>query len=118
MQGQGVDPYIPPDKQKHTERLKTCVPRGRIPKGLTVKERMRRKLHTKKGRRIYSKRKEIPEPVFGQVKQGRGFRQFLLRGVRKVRCEWSLICTTNNVLKLFAAGGLALITLDRSGSIG
>jgi transposase len=108
-QGKGVDPYIPPDKQKHIERLKTCAPRGRIPKGLSVNELMRRKLRTKKGRRIYGKRKEVPEPVFGQVKQGRGFRQFLLRGLRKVRCEWSLICTTNNLLKLFAAGGLALI---------
>jgi Transposase DDE domain len=43
------------------------------------------------------------EPVFGQIKQGRGFRQFLLRGLCKVRGEWALICTTHNVLKLWTA---------------
>ena len=41
------------------------------------------------------------EPVFGQIKQARGFRQFLLRGVKKVRAEWAMICTTHNLLKLF-----------------
>jgi hypothetical protein len=45
----------------------------------------------------------IVEPVFGQIKQGRGFRQFLLRGMRKVRGEWALICTTHNVRKLWTA---------------
>ena len=44
------------------------------------------------------------EPVFGQIKQGRGFRQFLLRGLEKVQGEWSLICTTHNLLKLFRHG--------------
>jgi len=44
--------------------------------------------------------------------------EFLLRGIRKVQCEWSLICATKNLLRLFAAGGLALITLDSGGSIG
>jgi hypothetical protein len=44
------------------------------------------------------------EPVFGQIKQGRGFRQFLLRGIRKVKGEWALVCMTHNVLRLYAAG--------------
>ena len=44
---------------------------------------------------------ETVEPVFGQIKQGRGFRQFLLRGLEKVQGEWSLICTSHNLLKLF-----------------
>ena len=44
---------------------------------------------------------ETVEPVFGQIKQSRGFRQFLLRGLEKVQSEWSLICTTHNLLKLF-----------------
>ena len=44
---------------------------------------------------------ETVEPVFGQIKQGRGFRQFLLRGLEKVQGEWSLICTRHNLLKLF-----------------
>jgi len=46
-------------------------------------------------------RKQVVEPVFGQIKQARGFRQFLLRGVKKVRAEWAMICTTHNLLKLF-----------------
>lgn len=68
---------------------------------LTVRDRMARKLTMRRGRAICACRKKIVEPVFGQVKQGRGFPQFLLRGVRKVRGEWSLICTTHNLLKLW-----------------
>jgi transposase len=95
----GVDSYIPPDRQKHGE-VRPTPARGPIPKNATAKERMRRKLRTRKGRRIYARRKAIVEPVFGQIK-GRGFRQFLLRGERKVRGEWSLICMTHNLLKLY-----------------
>lgn len=83
------------------------APRGRIPTGLSLRERMRRKLRTVKGKRCYAKRKAIVEPVIGQIKQARGFRQFLLRGVTKVQTEWSLICTTHNLLKLWQAGALA-----------
>jgi hypothetical protein len=60
---------------------------------------MRRKLQTKVGAAIYSKRKTV-EPVFGQIKQARGFRQFLLRGLQKVQGEWTLVCLTHNILKL------------------
>lgn len=98
----GVDVYMPPDKIKHTSTLLPS-PRGRIPKGLSLPDRMRRKLRTKKGRRCYGLRKELSEPVFGQIKQARGFRQFLLRGKEKVSGEWHLICTGHNVLKLFGA---------------
>jgi transposase len=101
MEREGVEAYIPPDKQRHTETL-PAAPRGRIPNGLSLKERMRRKLRTKKGQSIYSKRKVSVEPVFGQIKQARGFRQFLLRGLRKVSAEWRLICLTHNLLKLYA----------------
>jgi hypothetical protein len=48
----------------------------------------------------YRLRKQVVEPVFGQIKQARGFRQFLLRGVEKVRAEWAMICTAHNLLKL------------------
>ncbi|MGA8586950.1 MAG: transposase, partial [Roseiarcus sp.] len=48
----------------------------------------------------YRLRKQLPEPVFGQIKQARGFRQFLLRGVEKVANEWGLVCLTHNILKL------------------
>jgi hypothetical protein len=65
-----------------------------------AKDRMRRKLQTKIGQAIYAARKAIVEPVFGQIKHARGFRQFLLRGEEKVRAEWALVCTGHNVLKL------------------
>jgi transposase len=48
----------------------------------------------------YRLRKQLPEPVFGQIKQARGFRQFLLRGIDKVRAEWAIVCTVHNLLKL------------------
>ena len=62
---------------------------------------MRRNLQTKRGRKRYVLRMATVEPVFGQIKQGRGFREFLLRGLEKVQGEWSLICTGHNLLKLF-----------------
>ena len=96
----GIEAYVPPDKQRHTDSVDPA-PRGRIPKSLSLKGRMRRKLRTKKGRLAYAKRKETVEPVFGQQKQARGFRQFLMRGLKKVKTEWSLICTTHNILKLW-----------------
>ena len=65
---------------------------------------MRRKLQTKRGRQRYALRMETVEPVFGQIKQGRGFRQFLLRGLAKVNREWLLICAGHNLLKLFRFG--------------
>ncbi len=98
----GIDPYLPPDKIKHKDKT-LAAPRGRIPNGLSIADRMRRKLRTKRGRARYGLRKEIVEPVFGQIKQARGFRQFLLRGKKKVSGEWRLICTGHNILKLFTA---------------
>jgi len=98
----GCRPLIPPDRQPHG-RAVPAAPRGRIPTGLSVADRMRRTLRTKRGRRRYATRKVTVEPAFGQIKQGRGFRQFLLRGHHQVRGEWALICTTYNVLKLWRA---------------
>lgn len=98
----GVDVYIPPDKTNHTDK-NIAMPRGRIPNGLSLADRMRRKLRTKRGREHYGLRKELSEPVFGQIKQARGFRQFLMRGKKKVKGEWCFICTGHNLLKLFAA---------------
>ena len=65
---------------------------------------MARKLRTQKGRATYSKRKQIVEPVFGQIKEARGFRRFSLRGLENVTCEWDLVCLTHNLLKLFRSG--------------
>jgi transposase len=96
----GVEVFVPPERLKHGEKLPPA-PRGRIPEGLSAKDLARRKLQTVRGRLIYAKRKTIVEPVFGQIKQARGFRQFLMRGIAKVKGEWSLICTTSNLLKLW-----------------
>lgn len=60
---------------------------------------MRRKLKTKVGAAIDARRKAIVEPVFGQIKEARGFRRFSLRGLVKVAAEWSLVCLTPNILK-------------------
>ena len=100
LQAMGADPFIAPEKTRHGHQPPPA-PRGRIPKGLSPRDRMRRKLQTKRGRQRYALRMGTVEPVFGQIKQGRGFRQFLLRGLEKVNGEWSLICTTHNLLKLF-----------------
>jgi Transposase DDE domain len=104
----GLDVYIPPDKTCHTRKMQ-AAPRGRIPNDLSIADRMRRKLKTKLGRKRYGLRKELPEPVFGQIKQVRGFRQFLLRGKQKVRGEWRFICTGHNLLKLFTARSARLV---------
>jgi hypothetical protein len=99
-----IDAYISTRKQKHGERPGPC-PRGPLPKTATMVDRMSRKLHTKAGAAVYAARKGIVEPVIGQIKQARGFRQFLLRGFEKVQGEWSLVCTTHNILKLYRLCG-------------
>jgi transposase len=99
-----IDAYISTRKQKHGERPGPC-PRGPLPKTATVIDRMSRKLHAKTGAAVYAARKGIVEPVIGQIKQARGFRQFLLRGFEKVQGEWSLVCTTHNILKLYRLCG-------------
>jgi transposase len=93
-----MEGFVATEKQKHSERTEPC-PRGPLPKDASRVERMERKLKTKVGAAIYARRKCIVEPVFGQIKQARGFRQFLLRGLEKVRGEWALICMTHNILK-------------------
>jgi transposase len=95
-----VNGYIATERQKHDEYKEAC-PKGPLPKGATRVDRMRRKLKTKAGKTVYAARKAIVEPVFGQIKQARGFRQFLMRGIDKVRGEWSLVCLTHNVLKMY-----------------
>ena len=99
----GIEPLIPPDRMRHNVWV-SPAPRGRIPADLSIAGRMRRKLRTKRGRGRYKLRMETVEPVFGQIKQGRGFRQFLLRGIHKISQEWQLICTGHNLMKLFRNG--------------
>ncbi len=105
LKEQNIDAYIATGRQKHGAP-KPAAPRGRIPKNFSVQERMRRKLRTVKGRATYSRRKAIVEPVFGQIKEPRGFRRFLMRGMEAVRCEWRIICAGHNILKLHRSGRL------------
>jgi len=97
-----IEGFIAAGQQKHGEFRPPCK-RGPLPKGATRVDRMRRKLQTKVGKAVYAARKCVVEPVFGQIKQARGFRQFLLRGIRKVKGEWALVCLTHNILRLYAA---------------
>jgi transposase len=98
--------YIATGRLKHHEQV-APAPKGRLPAGLSAKEKMARKLRTKKGRAEYARRKAIVEPPFGQIKHCRGFRQFLLRGLQKMQAEWNLVCLTHNLLKLFRSSPFA-----------
>jgi transposase len=102
LERRGIDAYIATGRQKHDEWL-APAPRGRPPSGLTRRDRMARKLRTLAGRAVYARRKAIVEPVFGQIKHARRFRQFLRRGWTAVRQEWALVCTVHNLLKLHLA---------------
>jgi transposase len=102
--GTRIDAYISTRKQKHGARLDPC-PRGPLPRTATIVDRMARKLQTKAGAAAYAARKGMVEPVIGQIKHARGFRQFLLRGFEKVQGEWALVCTTHNILKLYRLCG-------------
>src|SRR6266404_4882704 len=97
-----IEGFIATGKQKHGEH-RLPAQRGPLPQDATKVDRMKRKLQTKMGRAVYAARKCVVEPVFGQIKQARGFRQFLLRGKEKVKGEWALLCLTENVLRLYAA---------------
>ena len=70
----------------------------------TAQERMAANVRTPEGQAVYARRKVIVEPVFGQSKEARGFRRFLLRGLEKIRGEWRLVCLTHNLLKLWRYG--------------
>jgi transposase len=103
LQAEEIDAYIATEKQKHSDPQIPC-PRGRIPNAATVTDRMTRRLQTVKGRATYKLRKQIIEPVFGQIKAARSFDRFSFRGLEPVRDEWGLVCTVHNLLKLFRSG--------------
>jgi transposase len=115
----GIDLYVKPDSgpKKYQQPATACPPGppglrrkkwrlrcGYDAQGVARIEPLRAKLATAEGQAIYQKRREIVEPVFGQIKQCRGLRQFLLRGLDQTRAEWKLICLTHNLLKLHRAG--------------
>lgn len=79
------------------------APRGRIPGSMSSRDRMERKLLTKRGRELYRKRSQTVEPVFGQIKDARGCDRFMRRGIQACASEWKLICATHNLLKMWRA---------------
>jgi len=115
----GVELLVPPDRQK---REATKEGTGEViqepaegppsaevssdvaPAQASVADAMRQKLRSPEGNAVYKMRKAVVEPVFGQIKERRGFRRFLFRGLKKVEAEWQIICLTHNLLKLFRAG--------------
>jgi transposase len=92
-----VTPYLSPGRIRHGE---TDPVAGRVLKHKPLMQAMADKIRRAGRRSRYRLRKQVVEPVFGQIKQARGFRQFLLRGVHKVQAEWSMLCTAHNLLKL------------------
>lgn len=100
LEGKGVRGYVATGKQGHNKASPTA---SKSPKPGTHRHRMQLRLRRGGWRSRFRLRKQTVEPVFGQVKQARGFRQFLLRGLDNVRGEWSLVCTAHNLLKLAAA---------------
>jgi transposase len=105
-EGRALDAHIAVERDRHGAPM-MGPPRGRIPKGLSVADRMRRRLRTKAGRAIYAQRKVTVEPVIGQIK-GRGFRRFSLRGMTGAKGEFQLVCAVHNLVKLWRTGGARL----------
>jgi hypothetical protein len=100
---EGPQVFCAVEKSSHGRKLddlRKKPPMGRPPSNMTGKEKMARKLKTKKGKSIYKKRKETVEPVIGIIKHIMGFRQFMLRGIEKVNTEWTLVMTAYNFKKL------------------
>ena len=101
-----ITPYISLGKEKHNqaleERFKEEEPLAQNP---TAVEQMKHRLQTKEGKQIYAQRKSTVEPVFGVIKHVMGFRQFMLRGFKKAKGEWSLICIAYNLKRLHTIKG-------------
>jgi len=98
-----IEAFIPPDRPKHSDSP-PAAPRGRIPKALGLKDRMRRFLRTRRGRMVYGRRKAIVEPPIGLIKRVLGFRRFNLRGHQHARDEWRFEATVYNAMRLFWTG--------------
>ena len=99
--------FIATGRVKHGERVPD-VPRGRIPANATLRERMARKLKTKKGRAVYARRKAIVEPVFGQIHTRQG-KFVLLRGLEQAAHEWDLMAACHNLMKLHSMQTRAIL---------
>jgi hypothetical protein len=102
-----VELYVPPDRESRTTSpggTQALPPPARSTRPVSaLAQEMRERLHSLAGQAVYKMRKAIVEPVFGQIKERRGFRRFSFRGLGKVSAEWKLIALTHNLLKLFRA---------------
>ena len=103
LEREGFDPHIATERQRHHSATTPAAAEPASPPA-TAKAKMQAKLKRAAGRAVYSRRKVIVEPVFGQIKEARGFRRFLLRGLAKIRGEWRLVCLTHNLLKIWRYG--------------
>ena len=101
LEKRGIDGYVATGRTKHPTTAEGGSERVAA---------MRDKIKAGGHESPYRLRKQLPEPVFGQIKQARGFRQFLLRGLDKVANEWGLVCLAHNVLKLAQGGSLSTAT--------
>jgi transposase len=99
LEGRGIRGYVATGRQRHGQAAATGRGRQQGPRVRAMRQRLGRGGF----RSRYRFRKQIVEPVFGQIKQARGFRQFLLRGLTAVRHEWALVCTAHNLAKLTRA---------------
>jgi transposase len=113
LEKRNIDAYVATGRARDavagTVKGKTTVaaPVGSEEDAPTRVEAMRTKIKAGGHESPYRLRKQLPEPVFGQIKQARGFRQFLLRGFEKVRAEWAIICSIHNLLKLLQRRSLS-----------
>ena len=101
----GAEFFIAPGRQAHDSPA-PVAPRGPIPKNATAKQRMARKMKTKKGRAVYARRKAIVEPVFGQMATVQNGKHLLLRGLEQARGEWLLLAACHNLRKLHGHIGI------------
>jgi len=102
----GIEPVIAMGREAHHPTLaERFAADPAAPENPTPVEAMRHRLQTKAGKKRYALRKQTPEPVFGIIKAVIGFRQFMLRGLNKVRGEWSLVTMAWNMKRMFALAG-------------
>jgi hypothetical protein len=106
----GLTVYAAVEKSSHHKTVADLLPQPELPApgpDASAKERMAHRLKTNPGRQLYKKRKQTVEPVFGIIKEVMGFRRFSLRGHAKVALEWTLVCVSYNLKRLFALKTLA-----------
>ena len=97
-----IEPYIPPNREKHNQPLTArFIDPAPLPADAEPIDKMRNKLKSIEGRKVYAQRKSTVEPVFGIVKHVLGFRQFFLRGLEAVSGEWTLVSTAWNIKRMF-----------------